>query len=97
MPADWWSVTLYNSDNFLPDNNDDALSYDATRAGDGQWEVIIAADSPRDEDAWISSRNAGQFDLTLRLYIPEVALIEAPETTLKAPTLTRFSCTGESE
>ena len=30
MPARWWSVTVYADDDFLPQNEDDALSFDAT-------------------------------------------------------------------
>lgn len=96
MPAEWWSVTLYDSENFLPLNDDDALSFDATRAGGGRWEVIIAPENPRGDGPWISSRNAGQFDLTLRMYVPDKAAVETPETTLDAPTISRITCAGDA-
>ncbi len=96
MPARWWSVTLYDSTSFLPRNDDNALSYDATRAGGKDWSAIVSDRRPGDGAAWISSRNAGQFDLTLRLYIPDAALIETPEQTLRAPVIERLSCTGDA-
>src|SRR5690606_20588940 len=78
MPARWWSVTLYDGESRLPMNDDGALSIDASRAGGGRWEAIVAPARPAGEEAWISSRNAGRFDLTLRLYVPEPALFEDP-------------------
>jgi len=98
MPAEWWSITLYDGESFLPDNTDAALSVDATQlgAGDGRWEAIISANRPRQETAWISSKAAGTFDLTLRLYVPSDALIKAPEATLTAPLVERLSCQGEA-
>ncbi|KEO90095.1 hypothetical protein EH31_08360 [Erythrobacter longus] len=94
MPADWWSITLYNGESLLPDNTDGALSIDATRlnAGEGAWEAIIAARRPAEGTAWISSKAAGNFDLTLRLYVPRRALLEAPEDTVSPPLIERLSC-----
>lgn len=97
LPAGWWSVTLYNSQNFLPDNDDNALSFDASRAGPGEWEAMIASTRPEDNSAWISSRNAGQFDLTLRLYMPEPDALSDPLQAIKAPSLERLTCEGDSQ
>jgi hypothetical protein len=35
LPGQWWSVTVYAADNFLPVNTDDALSFDATEVQTG--------------------------------------------------------------
>ena len=43
---------------------------------------------------WISSRSAGTFDLTLRLYMPDAALLADPGTALDPPRLARLSCEG---
>lgn len=94
MPAAWWSVTLYNGTSMLPDNSDGALSIDASRAGQGGWEAVIAPDRPAGATHWISSRNAGMFDLTLRLYVPEPALLAAPTRALDPPRLERLDCKG---
>ena len=104
MPADWWSVTLYNSDNFLPDNSDNALSFDASRAGDGAdgagdgaWSAIISPNKPAAETGWISSKAGGTFDLTFRLYVPGDGVLDRPEDLIEAPSVERLSCTGEAQ
>lgn len=92
MPAGWWSVTLYDKSSMLPANTDGALSIDASRAGQGNWQALIAPQQPASPSHWISSRNAGTFDLTLRLYLPEARLLAAPEQTLAPPRITRLTC-----
>ncbi|AOL93038.1 DUF1214 domain-containing protein [Porphyrobacter sp. LM 6] len=96
MPAAWWSVTLYDAASMLPANTDEALSIDASRAGPEAWEAVIAAERPADERLWISSRKAGTFDLTLRLYVPDAALIETPARVLLPPRIERLACDPES-
>lgn len=96
MPAGWWSVTLYDAASMLPANTDNALSIDASRAGVAAWEAVIAPERPAGARHWISSRNAGNFDLTLRLYMPDPALLEAPEQALSAPRIARLACGGKA-
>lgn len=72
MPGRWWSVTVYADDNFLPMNDDDALSFDATEVtpdANGQWTATVAPIRPV-VGAWASARKAGNFDLTMRIYQP---------------------------
>lgn len=95
MPAGWWSVTLYDARSMLPGNSDGALSIDAGRAGPGAWQAVISPERPADAVHWISSRNAGTFDLTLRLYLPEPALLADPAAALDPPAITRLGCDGE--
>ncbi|WP_240310857.1 DUF1214 domain-containing protein [Altererythrobacter sp. ZODW24] len=92
LPARWWSVTLYNDENFLPDNTGQALSFDATRAGEGEWSAIIAKSKPEDGSNWISSKAAGDFDLTLRLYVPDDGVLTDPEGMIDAPSIEYLSC-----
>ena len=92
MPAGWWSVTLYDGQSMLPANTDGALSIDAERAGGGAWSAVIAPERPAGEGLWISSRGADTFDLTLRLYMPDVALLADPNTALTPPVIKRLSC-----
>lgn len=98
MPALWWSVTLYDGDSRLPPNTDKALSYDLTKAsaeGDADaWHFTVSPTRPA-EGGWVSSRAAGKFDLTLRLYKPSAALLSDPEATLPAPKIERLSCGGQ--
>ena len=102
MPAGWWSVTLYDGESYLPDNTDEALSVNKEQNSVGviRDEIIgqnlsakIARTRP-EEGLWISSRNAGNFDLTLRLYMPDQALLDDPHNTLTPPTIERLSCEG---
>ena len=98
LPAQWWSITLYQSSNsMLPLNEDEALSVDATSivAEGDTWQALIAPDRPEDTPNWISSRNSDRFDLLLRLYVPQEALLTDPEATLTPPSIERLSCTGE--
>lgn len=97
MPGLWWSVTLYDASSYLPLNKDNALSFDKTKAatsGDGgAWAFTIAAKGPESGN-WVSSQNAGVFDLTLRIYKPTPELIANPEDVLPAPVIKRLSCGG---
>lgn len=99
-PANWWSITIYDGDNRLPMNDDQRLSFDQTQAemiyGQGAWRFQVSAAAPEDADTpWVSSRAAGAFDLTLRLYQPSSALLETPDTALIPPQIERLSCDGE--
>ena len=95
MPAQWWSVTLYDAESRLPMNDDGALSVDASRAGDGAWSAMIAPQAPG-EGLWLSSRGGGDFDLTLRLYVPDERLIDDPAGTLAPPRVERLECAGDA-
>ncbi|KUR77741.1 DUF1214 domain-containing protein [Novosphingobium sp. FSW06-99] len=95
LPGRWWSVTVYAPDNFLPRNDDGALSFDATRVhpdAAGQWQAV-AASHPVPGAVWVSTRRAGQFDLTLRIYNPTPAA-QADFTTIALPSVTRIGCEG---
>lgn len=77
LPGRWWSITAYAADNYLPRNQDGALSIDATRVhrdAAGAWSALVSARREPGAD-WISSRNAGHFDLTLRIYNPDPAAV----------------------
>jgi hypothetical protein len=97
LPARWWSVTIYAADEFLPMNKDQASSLDATRiAGqaDGTWTARLADDQAGAAN-WISTRSAGTFSLSLRMYNPEDAARDDPMS-IDYPSLKLLSCTGGS-
>ena len=95
-PAEWWSITLYDDASRLPINEDGALSIDATQIADRtNWSAMVSAQQPIEGD-WISSRNAGQFDLMLRLYRPSAELVADPGAVLKPPTIEAISCGSAS-
>ncbi len=93
LPGRWWSVTVYAADDYLPLNHDDALSFDATevqRNGAGRWSATVAPDRPA-QGAWASTRNAGDFDLTLRIYNP-TPQAQADFGAIAFPTVERIGC-----
>lgn len=95
LPGRWWSVTVYADDDFLPLNDDDALSFDATEAtpdARGQWSATVSASRPA-SGAWASSRKAGDYTLTLRIYQPTR---EAQDDfgSIAMPLVTRTACGG---
>lgn len=93
LPGRWWSITAYAADNFLPVNTDDALSVDASEVRPdtvGNWSAeagsVRIATGP-----WLSTRNAGRFDLTLRIYNPTAAA-QKNLAAISAPGIARISC-----
>lgn len=95
MPAHWWSITVYAADNYLPLNDDDALSFDQTEAqpdGKSPWTAILASARPEGQP-WASTRNAGDYDITLRLYLP-TAEAQQDYGAIPMPKVTRLDCGG---
>jgi len=95
LPGRWWSVTVYAADNYLPRNDDGALSFDATRVhtdAAGRWQAI-AASRPVPGATWVSTRNAGHFDLTLRIYNPTPAA-QGDFARIPMPRVERIDCAG---
>ncbi|WP_417484594.1 DUF1214 domain-containing protein [Maricaulis salignorans] len=90
----WWSLTLYAGDDYLAVNGDNAHSITAEHAADSM-DVVVAASRPEAPAYWMSSRHAGDFALTLRLYQPDPAISDDP---LQAPLprINRLSCEDQS-
>ena len=103
QPGSWWSVTVYDGEGYLPKNADARLSFDATKAQDlRSRRVVLSAEMPEagaetgeDDGYWISTRNAGAFDVTLRVYQPTPVAIENPAQAFVLPPIERLSCAGE--
>lgn len=93
LPTRWWSITVYAGDDYLPVNGDGALSIDAsqvrTQAG-GQWTARLAADRAGAAN-WISTRNAGEFNLALRMYNPDQGARD-DASSIPYPSIRRISC-----
>ena len=97
LPGAWWSFTVYTSDGFLPENRDGRMSFDATAAdGAESWSVILSPKAPIGSEPWISTANAGAFDVTMRIYLPDTAFITAPDKVLSAPVVTPLECAAEA-
>ena len=103
QPGSWWSVTVYDGEGYLPKNADARLSFDATKAQDlRSRRVVLSTEMPEagaetgeDDGYWISTRNAGAFDVTLRVYQPTPVAIENPAQAFVLPPIERLSCAGE--
>ncbi len=94
----WWSLTLYAADDYLAVNGDDAHSVTAGHAAvsaEDPMAALVAGSRPDLPSYWISSRNAGEFTLTLRLYQPSAAIIADP-TVANLPSIERLSCGDET-
>ncbi|MCZ8323554.1 MAG: DUF1214 domain-containing protein [Novosphingobium sp.] len=97
MPAQWWSVTVYAADNYLPLNDDDALSFDATEVqpdAAGQWSAILSSTRPA-SGAWASTRQAGNYDITLRLYQPALQA-QTNYGSIPMPRVEKLDCGGQA-
>lgn len=97
LPGQWWSVTVYAADNYLPLNDDDALSFDATEVSpdaNGMWSAALSSVRP-DGSPWASTRNAGNFDITLRIYQPS-AQAQADFAKIAMPKVTKLNCGGKA-
>lgn len=96
QPGEWWSLTVYNADGFLPENTDDHLSFDALKADELQTrDVVLSSSLPdRENTGWISTSNAAAFDLTFRVYLPSPEAIESPKDHFRLPEVKRLSCAG---
>lgn len=95
LPARWWSITVYAADNYLPLNDDDALSFDQTEAqpdSKADWTGILSPKRPEGQP-WASTRKAGNYDITLRLYQPSQQA-QQDYRSIPMPKVTRLDCGG---
>lgn len=93
FPGRWWSITAYAADDYLPQNDDDALSVDASEVrpdASGTWEAEVGP-SRNPAMPWLSTRKAGTFDLTLRIYNP-TEQAQKDFGTIAFPKVERVSC-----
>lgn len=98
LPGQWWSITVYAADNYLPQNADDALSFDATEVkpdAQGQWSAMLAPVRPIGGEAWASTSKAGNFNITLRIYQPDEQA-QRDFAAIPMPRVTRLECGGKA-
>ncbi len=93
--AFWWSVTLYAEDDFLAVNGLEAHSVTADDFGLAPIGFAATVSPNRAEGAWISTQNAGAFNLTLRLYKPIEEIVEDPGRAI-LPSIERLDCGASS-
>ena len=77
IPATWWSLTLYDADQFLFANAENRYSFTnfnvkTDRAG--YFEIDVSPERPQGSQNWLPSPSEGGFTLFLRVYEPGAAL-----------------------
>jgi hypothetical protein len=90
-PARWWSITAYGADDFLIPNAAERYSVSmnsVTRAADGTFAVTLSKQQA--ESNWIPVAGS-RFNVTIRLYNPEAAVIADPAH-VGLPSIRKASC-----
>jgi hypothetical protein len=92
IDARWWSITLYRGEGWLVKNAANRWSVGGNapvRDAGGNWSFMV---SPKKADGvWLPTGRTPQFDLTLRTYHPQGALLNDPAKA-KLPTIKRETC-----
>ena len=94
IPAAWWTITAYGADYFLMDNAANKFSVfgPSIISEDKTFEVTTTPSDNKDLSATQIPVRAGEpFSLTLRLYLPNAAVVEDPSS-FSAPSITKGSC-----
>lgn len=84
IPAKWWSITLYNKDEFLFDNPDKRYSFTSFNLAtddSGNFTMDVAPVKPNGAKNWMPSPPSGDISLILRIYEPEETLYNNLSTT----------------
>ena len=90
MPARWWSITVYDHDNFLTPNAYERYSVKGTevaREADGSFRIRLSRD-PQEGD-WIPLGDGHDMIVLLRLYNPDPELANQLAT-VALPSVTRI-------
>ena len=92
LDARWWSITLYKGEGWLVKNAANRWSIAGNappRDAQGNWSFTV---SPKKaEGVWLPTGNTPQFDLTLRTYHPQGALLNDPAKA-KLPVIKKEGC-----
>ncbi|MGH6797364.1 MAG: DUF1254 domain-containing protein [Roseiarcus sp.] len=81
-PNGFWSLTLYDGDQFLVDNPLDRYALTGESAlkknGDGSFDIFIQAADPGGDRSsnWLPSPANRPFNLTLRVYVPGASVLD---------------------
>jgi hypothetical protein len=89
--ARWWSITAYGADDFLIPQPDDRYSVSmnsVARRADGAFAITLS--KAQAEGNWIPVA-AGRFNLTIRLYNPQAAVVADP-VHVAMPAISKVAC-----
>jgi hypothetical protein len=79
IPAAWWSITLYDANDFLvrnPENRYSYTNYNLITDADGNFTIDVAAQKPAEATNWLPAPLDGPFNLKLRIYEPSSQIHE---------------------
>jgi hypothetical protein len=90
-PTRWWSITAYGGDDFLIPNTADRYSVSMNSVARRADETfVVTLSKAQAEDNWIPIAG-GRFDLTIRLYNPQAAVVADPAH-VALPTIKKAIC-----
>ncbi|MBW1898277.1 MAG: DUF1214 domain-containing protein [Deltaproteobacteria bacterium] len=79
IPGKWWSITLYNEDEFLfnnPDRRYSFTNFNLETDDSGNFTIDVAPVKPIDAENWLPSPSSENISLTFRIYEPEEQLYQ---------------------
>ena len=92
LPAKWWSLTMYDTAGYLVRNPANVYSIGnvaLSPAEQDRWTIMVAPD--RQATHWLPTGGSGDFNLTLRVYLPaDRGRGDPPRAIL--PSITKESC-----
>lgn len=92
LEARWWSVTLYKGEGWLVKNDANRWSVGGNapaRDEKGNWSFTVSPD--KTDGVWLPTGRTPRFDLTLRTYHPQGALLNNPAKA-KLPSIKKETC-----
>jgi hypothetical protein len=96
MDARWWSITLYKGEGWLVKNAANRWSVNSgsiamNESKPPSWQFLVGPKAPKDDPQYLPTGRTAQFDLTLRTYHPQGALLNDPANA-KLPTIKKETC-----
>ena len=77
LPAKWWSITLYNEEEFLFDNPDNRYSFtnfNLKTDNSGHFVIDVSPVKPAGANNWLPAPSSGTIRLAFRIYQPTAEL-----------------------
>jgi hypothetical protein len=96
LDARWWSITLYKGEGWLVKNAANRWSIGSgsiamNESNPPSWQFVVGPKAPLDDPQYLPTGGTAQFDLTLRTYHPQGALLNDPAKA-KLPTIKKEGC-----
>jgi hypothetical protein len=96
LDARWWSITLYKGEGWLVKNAANRWSISSggivmNESIPPSWQFLVGPKAPKDDPQYLPTGGVAQFDLTLRTYHPQGALLNDPAKA-KLPTIKKEAC-----